>query len=186
MAPLTIEERKQAICDTLHSIHADGKPADYDTNHLLNLITVTDAVATLCWNIQAATTLPKPFLRTSLAAQDIKEEATKITSFCLAELDDMYGGIKGVGMTLVSAQADQNIRGAYVLDRLDIDVNPASRIELLIKALGTACPCWPHKKLNNQADRPYRAETIAMLAYHAVCAIIATNRQLIANHTMEG
>ena len=68
MAAHTIEERKQAIYDTLHSIHADGKPGDYDTNRLLNLITVTDAVATLCWNIESATKLPKPLLRTSLTA----------------------------------------------------------------------------------------------------------------------
>lgn len=179
MAAPTIEERKQAIYGTLHSIHADGKPGDYDTNHLLNLITVTDAVATLCWNIESATTLPKPLLRTSLTAQDIKEEATKITSFCLAELDDMHKGVSRAGVTIVSDCADDNLASWYPLGSLDIAIDPGERIKRLIEALGEAAPYWVHTYGPNETEISYREENIAILAYHATCAIIATNRHLI-------
>jgi hypothetical protein len=179
MAAHTIEERKQAIYDTLHSIHADGKPGDYDTNRTLNLITVTDAVATLCWNIESATTLPKPLLRTSLTAQDIKEEATKITSFCLAELDNMRDGANRAGATIISDYAELNLHRRAPIGSLDMGINPAIRIALLIEALGNAAPYWPLLPSLKKVDLLDREETIAMLAYHAVCALIATNRHLI-------
>lgn len=175
----TIEERKQAINDTLHSIHAAGKPGDYDTNRTLNLITVTDAVATLCWNIESATTLPKPLLRTSLTAQDIKEEATKITSFCLTELDNMRDGANHVSATIISDYAEPNLHRRAPIGSLDMGINPAIRIALLIEALGDAAPYWPLLPSLKKIDLLDREETIAMLAYHAVCALIATNRHLI-------
>ena len=179
MAAPTIEERKQAIYDTLHSIHADGKPGDYDTNRLLNLITVTDAVATLCWNIESATTLPKLLLRTSLTTQDIKEEATKITSFCLAELDNMRDGANRAGATIISDYAEPNLHRRAPIGSLDMGINPAIRIALLIEALGDAAPYWPLLPSLKKVDLLHREATIAMLAYHAVCALIATNRHLI-------
>lgn len=180
MTTPSFHEREQAIRDTLFAVHDNGTPIEYDTNPLTNLIIVTDSVVSLCWNIETATKLPASPTPTSPCAQDIIEEATKIAGLCLAELNNMYEGVERAGVTLASAQAAQNIRGPYTLDRLDLDVDPTSRIELLIKALGDAAPYWSYRNLSNKMDRTYRTETIANLAYHVVCATIATKRQLIA------
>ena len=63
----------------------------------------------------------------------------------------------------------------------DIAIDPSERIKRLIEALGDAAPYWVHTDNLNETEIGYREETIAMLAYHTVCAIIATNRQFIAD-----
>ena len=181
MATPSNHDREAEIHATLNIIHNNGTPVEYDANPLITLIVIADSVATLCWNIETVLHLPAPPHPTGIAAQDIIEEATKIAGICLAEIDEMHKGIKRAGITIVSDCAESSLRGGYPLDSLDIDIDPAERIKRLIEALGDAAPYWVHTGDANGTEIGYREETIAMLAYHATCAIIATNRQLIAN-----
>lgn len=177
---MNIDDRLANIRYILKCITDEGTPVEYDNNPLATLITVTDSVATLCWNIETATQLPSSPHPDSLCAQDIYTEANKIAGICLTELDNMHKGVAYAGVTIVSDCAELNLRGGYPLDRLDISINPAERIKRLIEAIGEAAPYWVHTHDLNETEINYREETIAILAYHATCAIIATNSQCIA------
>ena len=177
---MNIDARLADIRHTLNCITDEGAPVEYYNNPLATLITVTDSVATLCWNIETASQLPSSPHPDSLCAQDIYTEANKIAGICLTELDNMHKGIANAGVTIVSDCAELNLHSGYPLDSLDISVNPAERIKRLIEAVGEAAPYWVHTTDINDTERAYREENIATLAWHATSAIIATNRQLIA------
>lgn len=177
---MNIDDRLDDIRHILNCITDEGTPIEYDNNPLITLITVTDSVTTLCWNIESATQLPSPPHPDNPCAQDIYAEANKIAGICLTELNNMHKGIANAGVTIVSDCAEFNLRGGYPLDSLDIGINPTERIKRLIEAIGEAAPYWVHTHDLNETEINYRKETIAILAYHAACAIIATNRQHIA------
>lgn len=180
MGTLSLHERRNDIHNTLIAIHDAGTPIEYDTDPLVNLIVITDSIASLCWNIETAAKRPSSPHPTSLCGQDIIEESTKIVGICLTELDNMRKGIKRVSVTIVSDCADSCLYGGYPLDSLDIAIDPSERIKRLIEATGKAAPYWVHTTDINNTEVACREETIAMLAYHAACAIIATKHQLIA------
>ena len=173
--------RLSYIQDILNCIADEGTPIEYDNNPLTTLIVIADSVATLCRNIKTATQLPSSPHPQSHFAQDIYDEATKITGLGLAELHNMNKSTKRDGMTPILEQAAYHIKSTHATGNLDLYINPADRIALLIEALGNAAPYWPHPHTLKKADLLNREETIATLAYHAVCAIIATNDQRIAN-----
>ena len=174
------QSRLDDIQYTLHRIAGEDIPIQYDSDPTTNLITVADAVATLCWNIQSATQFSVSPHPDSICAQDIYEEANKIAGLCLTELDNMRRGIKNAGITIVTDCADAVLPSEPPLSKLDIAIDPSERIKRLIEALGDAAPYWVHTDNLNETEIGYREETIAMLAYHATCAIIATNHQRIA------
>lgn len=177
---MNIDDRLDDIRHILNCIAEEGTPVEYCDNPLTTLITVTDSVATLCWNIETAAQLPSSPHPNSLCAQDIYTEANKIAGICLTELDNMHKGIANAGVTIVSDCAELNLHGGYPLDSLDISIDPAERIKRLIEAIGEAAPYWVHAHDLNETEINYREETITILAYHATCTIVATSHQRIA------
>ena len=169
------QPRLDDIQHILHCIADKDIPIQYDSDPTTNLITVADAVATLCWNIQSATQFSISPHPDSICAQDIYEEASKIAGLCLTELDNMRRGIKNAGITIVTDCADAVLSSEPPLSKLDMAIDSSERIKRLIEALGDAAPYWVHTDNLNETEIGYREETIAMLAYHATCAIIATN-----------
>lgn len=163
-------EREATIYSTIRTVHSLGTPTNYSDNTTINLIELTNEVATLAEEI-LANTGPD-----ATASYRLDNSASIIAAFCFTELDKMDKEANAASITEVQDAAEDTIRSGHPLDRLDLNLPPAERIARLIEAIGQLAPYWQLESNPSPAEVQYRKEYLAMLAYHAICAIIAADR----------
>lgn len=168
MATPSISEREQCFYSTISAIHSLGMPTAFTGDHTLNLINLTAKVTEL---IQAVHDLDSGGIH-------INNHATAIVAFCLTELDIMQPGVRMAGVSDTQGCAESAMRAGRPLDSLDLDITPTSeRIARLVEAMGQLAPYWEIRENPSPAEFHYRQEALAMLAYQATAALIATNRK---------
>lgn len=167
-------ERERRVYSTLSTIHSLGAPTVYGSDRTLNLVNLTEAVAAL---VQDIDDLSRDDSRAGVLGRSIDNQAAIVAAFCLTELDAMQPGVRRAGVSDVQACAEHSMRCGRPLDRLDMDIDPPERIARLIESLGQLAPYWSLRDNPSPAELQYRNETLAMLAYQAVSAMIATNRR---------
>jgi len=170
----SIDEREKRVYSTVSTIHSLGAPSIYSNDHTLNLINLTNELASLIRDIDD---LGRDALSADILAPDIHNKAAIIVAVCLTELDAMQPDVRRAGVSDVQACAEHSMRCGRPLDSLDLVINPTERIIRLIEAMGQLAPYWSLRDNPSPAELQYRNETLSMLAYQAVSALIATNRQ---------
>lgn len=174
MSTPSISERERRVYSTLSTIHSLGAPSGYGSDRTLNLVNLTGEVAALVQDIDA---LSRDDSRAGVLGRSIDSRAAVVAAFCLTELDAMQPGVRRAGVSDAQACAEHSMRCGWPLDRLDTDIDPSERIARLIEALGQLAPYWILRDNPSPAELRYRNETLSMLVYQAVAALIATNRR---------
>ena len=160
-----------------------GLPSWYSSDNPTDkLITLTDNISDLCWEIAATAKQADPSNKI-ITADSIKRNATNIINICITELENLgYATENAIELIVTDGALWFWNLNQYPLNKLDQDVDPADRIQSLNVAMGYLLEWWPNKisPQNSAYLNSERERTFTNLAYEAACATIATTRQRIA------
>ena len=170
--------RIDTFISVLHEAHKAGLPSGYSSDNPADkLITLTDNVSDLCWEIAVTDKLAGPATKI-IRADSVKHNATNIINICITELENLSHTTEHAIELIANDGAlwfwNLPLRPLATLDQ---DTPSVDRIQSLQISTGHLMERWPNMlSSQNEADlNAERERAFINLAYEAACAIIAHN-----------